>query len=310
MLCSYTPNKSLRLKIENACNLKCSFCHAEGNCNADRMTVDQVNGILDFSDQYGYSKIHLTGGEPTLHPDVDAIVLACISRKKTCAITSNGQCKPSTIEKLINAGLQSINFSFPTIDPLNWSQLQDNTSLEVSRHQIANVISSIDYSVQRGLRTKINIVIGSSPIEAVDVIDNFAGSPVELRLLNALGNEMALTSIDTVLAHYSAQLVDEIATMGSSQVKRIFDSSIGRLVVKAIRPYRQASVCQNCNQKCNEGIYGIRLESSNNLVFARFCIQNSGGQSIKKLVDLPNTEQFCALYRESGISMNDQKEMF
>ena len=301
MLCSYTPNKTLRLKVENACNLRCAFCHAEGNCNAERMAVDQVNEILDFADRYGYTKIHLTGGEPTLHPLIDDIVQACTLREKSCAITSNGQCKPTVIEKLRSAGLQSINFSLPTIRPDSWSRLQKGASVKTSAKQIGNVLRSIEFSILQGLRTKVNIVVGDNTDEAIEVIEYLDNALVEIRLLNILGSDMSLVSIDEVLDRFDAKFLDEIATMGSSQVKQIYDSKIGRLVIKAIGSYNLPSVCKDCKLKCEEGVYGIRFEVSKGKIFARFCVQHVGGRAIVRLDELPNSEQFCEIYRDSGI---------
>lgn len=308
MLCSYTLNKSLRLKIENTCNLRCGFCHAEGNCNADRMTIDQIHEILDFSDRYGYSKIHLTGGEPTLHPQIDKIVRVCTIREKNCAITSNGQCRPAVIEKLISAGLQNINFSLPTIRPDSWSILQDNVSTETSAKQIGNVLSSIRLTIRRGLRTKLNIIIGDSADEAIEVIEYLSRTSVEIRLLNALGNNKALVSINEVLAYYDACLLDEIATMGSSQVKRIYDSKVGRLIVKVIVPFNLPSICKDCEIRCDEGVYGLRFEVCGGKVFARFCVQRKTGRAIVELSDLPDSDQFREIYHESGIAMINRKE--
>lgn len=306
---SYIPNNSLRLKIENSCNLKCVFCHAEGSRHSGRMSINHIYKILDFADQYGYTKIHLTGGEPTLHPHIHEIVQLCTLQEKNCALTSNGQCSPEVIDKLTFAGLQSINFSLPTIRPSVWSKLQNNTSVETSTKQISNVLNSIAFSIQKKLRTKVNIIVSDTTGDAIEVIEFLKYTPVEIRLLDTLGNNKAIICIEEILSYYSAQLLDEIVTLGSSQVKRIYDSKKGRLVVKAIRPYRLSSICKDCKSRCNEGFYGIRFEACKGKIFARFCIHRESVRVTKELSRLSKSNQFHEIYCESGISMINRKEI-
>ena len=301
MVMQYSPNDSLRVKIENACNLRCTFCHQEGNGKANRMTLLQMQSIINFAKKYGYCRLHLTGGEPTLHPEIGKIIQLIKKSGLTCALTSNGQYKPRIIDELIDSRLDSINFSIPTINVDAWTGIQINGSERKSTRQINSVIRAIDHSIRRGLRTKLNIVVGNNPERAIEVIDNYSNSEAELRLLDILGNPQSIENIRWILHHFEAILTDEIQTLGTSQVKEIYNTSVGRVIVKGIQKKKVTSICKSCNEVCYEGIYGIRLESNKNKLYARLCLHRECDQTFCEFESLVSTQQFADIYKQSGI---------
>lgn len=71
-------NFPVRLSVTDYCNLKCFFCSNEGMGDESRNTVhantDQVVYLLSVLRGSGLSNLSITGGEPTLHPDLGLIV--------------------------------------------------------------------------------------------------------------------------------------------------------------------------------------------------------------------------------------------
>ena len=65
------PSGYLRISITDHCNMKCIYCHNEGQAkvNSTYMSVDQLRYIVSKSLRYGLIKVRLTGGEPLLHPN-------------------------------------------------------------------------------------------------------------------------------------------------------------------------------------------------------------------------------------------------
>jgi cyclic pyranopterin phosphate synthase len=304
---SYTPNNSLRIKIENACNLCCNFCHNEGSPDASRMKLNQIEEIIHFAKKYGYEKIHLTGGEPTLHPQIHAIVSHIKESGLYCAMTSNGQCQKMILDQLLVAGLDSINFSFSTTNLSEWAARQSGTSLQLAHRQMGNLLSAVSRSIDIGLRTKLNVVVGNDYKDAVEVIKGFSISNVEIRLLDILGDKQSSENIRRTLGYLGALTLEVIETLGSSQVKCLYDTAIGRLAVKNIHRYQLPSICSGCHEPCYEGVYGIRIESRDDILWVRLCIHRECSQTLHRLDAFSDSSQFAEFYAVSGIRHTEEE---
>lgn len=72
------------------CNLACSYCCAASSPKADprRMSPDVARRIFTEFRDTGGAEVFLTGGEPFLHPELDAIVDAAAGLRRT--ILTNG----------------------------------------------------------------------------------------------------------------------------------------------------------------------------------------------------------------------------
>lgn len=70
----------LRLLLTNACSARCTYCHNEGQQKAgDRLGLAAIEQLLDTLAGGGIcvSEIVLSGGEPTLHPQLAEIARRC-----------------------------------------------------------------------------------------------------------------------------------------------------------------------------------------------------------------------------------------
>lgn len=64
------PRNQYRISITSGCNMKCVYCHNEGNKIASMLTVKQISKIISESLDLGLEEIRLTGGDPLTHPDI------------------------------------------------------------------------------------------------------------------------------------------------------------------------------------------------------------------------------------------------
>ncbi len=62
------PRNELRLSITSTCNMKCVYCHNEGNCTKSMLTIDQIEKIVQSALNFGLEEVRLTGGDPLTHP--------------------------------------------------------------------------------------------------------------------------------------------------------------------------------------------------------------------------------------------------
>ncbi len=77
----------MNLLITNYCSRKCPFCFARSKIgqvdkasSAQHMSLAQLDEIMDFLERSGDKKLRLLGGEPTLHPELEAIVKRAMER--------------------------------------------------------------------------------------------------------------------------------------------------------------------------------------------------------------------------------------
>lgn len=71
------PSGDLRISVTNGCNMRCTYCHNEGQDGVGVifLSVDRVRKIVSNTMKYGLKKIRITGGEPLIHPDIEKILL-------------------------------------------------------------------------------------------------------------------------------------------------------------------------------------------------------------------------------------------
>jgi MoaA/NifB/PqqE/SkfB family radical SAM enzyme len=107
--------------LNNACNANCGFCSfARDSLPKARWEFVPRRGAfdaLDILDRNGIRYLVLTGGEPTLHPDLVAIVeRAAGLGMKVMLVTNGGLLKPHKIEEWIGAGVSSLIISIDAAD--------------------------------------------------------------------------------------------------------------------------------------------------------------------------------------------------
>ena len=111
----------LRISLTDKCNMRCVYCMSEDMVfqpNEKLMTTAEILRLVNIFARLGVDKIRLTGGEPTVHPDLLAIVggirAAGITR---ISMTTNGLRLTELAVPLKRAGMERVNISVDTLDP-------------------------------------------------------------------------------------------------------------------------------------------------------------------------------------------------
>ena len=68
------PLGVLRLSLTARCNLACTYCLPDGQEPAGLLSLEKRLRVIDASVALGASSLRLTGGEPLLHPQLDALL--------------------------------------------------------------------------------------------------------------------------------------------------------------------------------------------------------------------------------------------
>ncbi|MEZ6232891.1 MAG: GTP 3',8-cyclase MoaA [Phycisphaerales bacterium] len=114
--------RDLRLSITDRCNFRCVYCMDPGVRFMPRdalLTPDQIVRLARICVGLGVEKIRITGGEPTLHPDLDAIIRGLRGLGDIdLALTTNGaRLTDADAARWKQAGLDRITISIDATDP-------------------------------------------------------------------------------------------------------------------------------------------------------------------------------------------------
>lgn len=117
MICMPWTNETapnVMIEVVDACNVKCRVCYRKLDKNL--RSLAQITRDLDDAAQLrGLHTVTLTGGEPTLHPELPEIVRLVKARGLHCFLLTNGLLTDAAmLSRLKEAGLDAILFHVDT----------------------------------------------------------------------------------------------------------------------------------------------------------------------------------------------------
>ena len=85
--------RHLRISITDRCNFRCVYCmdpDVRFMPRAELLSVDEIARLARLAAAFGITRIRITGGEPTVHPDLTSIIAAVAQTGVHVAMTTNG----------------------------------------------------------------------------------------------------------------------------------------------------------------------------------------------------------------------------
>lgn len=119
----------LRVSVIDHCNLRCVYCMPLRGLSfvpaPELLTAAEIEAVVRAAVGLGFRKFRLTGGEPTLRPDIVEITarIAAVPGVQDLAMTSNGILLPRLARPLREAGLRRLNLHVDTLDPERLAKL-------------------------------------------------------------------------------------------------------------------------------------------------------------------------------------------
>jgi cyclic pyranopterin phosphate synthase len=112
--------RKLRVSLTRSCNFGCVYCAHDGKAVVDarHTAADQFVGWISKIQQHApIGKIRLTGGEPTLYPQLPQLVRALSQTTDAeLSMTTNGHRLQTLAAPLRTAGLSAVNISLDAMD--------------------------------------------------------------------------------------------------------------------------------------------------------------------------------------------------
>src|SRR5574341_1370492 len=118
----------LRISLTDRCNLRCVYCMPEDmqfRPRKELMQDDELLALVGLFTELGFHKFRLTGGEPTVRANIVELVRG-ITRTpgvRSLSMTTNGLLLKQLAQPLAEAGLQRVNVSIATLDPVRVKRL-------------------------------------------------------------------------------------------------------------------------------------------------------------------------------------------
>ena len=115
--------ESLRISITDRCNFRCVYCMPPEGLpwlpSEKVLSVDELVRLAAVAVRMGVKEVRLTGGEPTIRPDLPEIIAGIAALQacglKSLSLTTNGFNMTKIAGKLAKAGLTRINVSLDSL---------------------------------------------------------------------------------------------------------------------------------------------------------------------------------------------------
>jgi MoaA/NifB/PqqE/SkfB family radical SAM enzyme len=160
----YSPFLTQMVVIRR-CNLSCGYC-SEYDKTSDPVPVQVLEDRLRKLKELGTFGISLTGGEPTLHPELSRLIRTCRELRfyRTGMITNGFLLRPELIETLNQAGLQKMQIS---IDGVHAN--------ETTQKVLNNLKKRLQWLRDHArFQVVVSSVIGACPPEEAEEVVSFA----------------------------------------------------------------------------------------------------------------------------------------
>lgn len=143
----------LRVSLTQRCNLRCVFCHMEGQpVSREELTSEEIETVVRAAVRAGVERVKLTGGEPTLRTDIVEIVRKLSALVPEVSMTTNGLRLEELAGPLHAAGLTRVNVSLPSLDRTTYRELTGVDGLD-------RTVAGVRAAVAAGMGpVKLNVV--------------------------------------------------------------------------------------------------------------------------------------------------------
>ncbi|MEM3586549.1 MAG: GTP 3',8-cyclase MoaA [Candidatus Jordarchaeaceae archaeon] len=253
------PIRDIRVSLTHRCNLKCIYCHGEGEYHpCGELEVSEIEKVVSIAASEGVKRVKLTGGEPLLRKDIFDIVerLSSIPGIEEVSMTTNATLLADMAAELRDAGLKRVNVSLDSLVPEVYSKITGFNKLD-------SVLMGIDEAVKVGLSpVKINMVL------LKDLNDNEFWDLVRFsRQKGAILQVIELVDLgdNSIFQRYHVD-IEPLERELQSQAERILIRNMHKrrkyflpsgVEVEIVRPIHNSDFCSNCTR--------IRLTSDGKL---------------------------------------------
>lgn len=173
------PYKPLYVKIKLTwrCNLRCVMCNYWRQEREESLSLELLQRLAGELAEMGCGKVHLSGGEPTLRPDLPDVIEAFASRGMRVNLTTNGTLLTQELAgTLVNSGLRSISVSVDSPQQCHHDRLRGKGAWKMTRKGLRNLQRARRKAQRRKVKLtlRLNSVITRRNYESLSGLPDFA----------------------------------------------------------------------------------------------------------------------------------------
>ena len=188
------PLRDLRISVTDRCNFRCSYCMPKEVFDKDHAYLPHA-ALLSFEEitrlarqfvAHGVRKIRLTGGEPLLRKNIEALI-AQLAELRTpdgqpldLTLTTNASLLARKARALKDAGLNRVTVSLDGLDDAVFRRMNDVD------FPVTDVLAGIEAAQAAGLsHIKVNMVVkrGTNDDQILPMARYFRGTGITLRFI-------------------------------------------------------------------------------------------------------------------------------
>jgi GTP 3',8-cyclase len=272
--------KKLRISLTSECNFSCTYCVGE-----NELKLEKKNNFLSYKEfvvllkalleKISISEIRLTGGEPTLYPELIELVkeIKSLGIEKV-SMTTNGYLLEKLAKPLKLAGLDSINLSLDTISPELFQIMSRGKKL-------SRTLAGLEAAISEEFSLKINstIVKGQNDSEVLSLLDFSGEKKIPIRYLELMNMGHFFESKNSYL-FTEQKILQSIGLKYSFTPLNRAKSSTAKYWMTE-NNYQFGIISNSSDPFCND-CDRLRMDSKGNL---RGCISSKQSFPLKKLID-------------------------
>lgn len=255
----------LRISLTSACNLRCSYCHNEGQSAPwlkpakTSARFGNIESLLEVATKYGIKSVKFSGGDPGIYPDLLPLLDTIATwRQRFPGIAKWGICTNGTpflngkkFEALARSALDNISIGIDSVDPRERSKPLSPVGVDGAR-LLEQVITPLAQA-WTGRCIKLDVVFHGDKRQTLDVI----------RVGWNLGLNVSVVELNGVMANITDQemrnlfleLIAEAAAEFSLEAKLhkplneiyLFDRA-GETPIKFYQDHCRDRDCGNCRK--------------------------------------------------------------
>ena len=162
----------LRISVTDRCNFRCVYCMPREGLpwlpKAEILTYEEITEIVRQLAPLGLRRLRVTGGEPTIRPDLERLIamLRSVPEIEDIALSTNGVRLPEMAPALRQAGLDRVNMS---ADSLRADRIAAIARRNLGFDPVRSALAAEEAGL---LPVKINVVVMRGTND--DEIEDFA----------------------------------------------------------------------------------------------------------------------------------------
>jgi cyclic pyranopterin phosphate synthase len=206
----------LRISVTDRCNFRCQYCMPVEGLQwlpkRDILSYEEIVAIVRQLAPLGLRRLRITGGEPTIRPDLPALIrlLRDVPGVEDIALSTNGVRLPDLAAPLREAGLDRVNMSADSLRP-------DRIAAIARRNLAFDPAASLLSAERAGLGPlKVNVVVlrGINDDEVADFARLTVEHPWHVRFIELMpvGDLRELTWEHVVP---SQEVLDRVGALGA-----------------------------------------------------------------------------------------------